>query len=206
MRVVEFLSDVPKSFTNINCPYCCHDGVFQAIGYDIGINMNMAVGHRKCPNPRCRGHVFIVTNKDEILEMYPPSRIKFNKEQVPQSVVDVFLEAIECHAIGCFTAAAIMVRRTLEEICHDRQATGSNLQNRIKALQSKVVLPQELFDGLDLIRLLGNDAAHVESKEFSEISVAQLDVAIEFTKEIIKSIYQYESLLNKFKSLKTPPS
>ena len=50
-----------------------------------------------------------------------------------------------------------MVRKTLEELCRDRQAQGPNLKDRIKALGTKVVLPTELLDGLDDLRLLGND-------------------------------------------------
>jgi hypothetical protein len=36
-------------------------------------------------------------------------------------------EAVACHAAECFIAAAIMVRKTLEELCRERGATGANL-------------------------------------------------------------------------------
>jgi len=47
--------------------------------------------------------------------------------------------------------------------------------------------------------------AGVESKEFSQISKAELDVAIEFTREILKALYQYAGLLQKLRSLKATP-
>ncbi|GAA5510039.1 hypothetical protein Rcae01_05545 [Novipirellula caenicola] len=95
-----------------------------------------------------------------------------------------------------------MLRRTLEKICDDRGATGNNLKARIKDLESKIVLPRELIDAMDELRLLGNDAAHIEARTFAEISEQELAVAFEFTKEIIKGLYQYSSLLERLRSLK----
>ena len=69
-------------------------------------------------------------------------------------------------------------------------------------LKGKVILPQELFEALDELRLLGNDAAHIEAKTFEEIGEDELETAIEFTKEILKAIYQFKGLLTKLRSLK----
>ena len=57
---------------------------------------------------------------------------------------------------------------------------------------------------MDELRLLGNDAAHVQAKVFADIDKPHLDVAIEFAKEILKATYQYSSLLGKLKALKKP--
>jgi hypothetical protein len=101
-------------------------------------------------------------------------------------------------------AAAIMVRKTLEELCLDRQATGNNLKERIRSLGGKVVLPQELLDGLDDLRLLGNDAAHIESQEFNKVGQEEVEIGIEFTKEVLKAVYQYSALLTRLRALKKP--
>jgi hypothetical protein len=95
-------------------------------------------------------------------------------------------------------ASAIMVRRTLEEICADRRAIGRDLKDRIQDLKTKIVLPQELLDAMDELRILGNDAAHLEAKAYDNISEEELNVAIEFTKEILKALYQYSSLLDNY--------
>ena len=96
-----------------------------------------------------------------------------------------------------------MVRRTLEEICEEKSAQGNNLKARLKDLESKIVLPKELLDAMDELRLLGNDAAHIEATQFDEISSNELEIAIEVTKEIMKGLYQYSSLLGKLRALKT---
>lgn len=62
-----------------------------------------------------------------------------------------------------------MVRRTLEDLCADRGADGPNLKARLAALSDRVALAQALVEGLDTLRLLGNDAAHVDLKDFDQV-------------------------------------
>jgi len=131
--------------------------------------------------------------------------IDFDHSKIPVAITNAFEEAIACHSAQCFIASAIMVRKTLEELCRDRGAKGGNLKEKIKDLSSKVVLPNELLAGLDDIRLLGNDAAHVESQEYNNVGQQELDVAIEFTKEVLKAVFQYGSLLEKLRALKKTP-
>lgn len=96
----------------------------------------------------------------------------------------------------------MMVRRTLEEICKDKGASGANLKLRIADLKSKIVLPQELIEAMDELRLLGNDAAHVEAQDYENIGDEELTAAIDLTKEIMKGIYQYSAILGRLKALK----
>jgi hypothetical protein len=98
-----------------------------------------------------------------------------------------------------------MIRKALDLLCQDRGATGANLKERIASLGTKVLIPKELFDGMDELRLWGNDAAHIESRIFDEIGKEEVEVGIEFAKEILKAVYQYSALLSKLKSLKKTP-
>jgi len=95
-----------------------------------------------------------------------------------------------------------MVRRTLEELCDDKASKGDNLKKRIENLQGNVLLPKELFEAMDELRLLGNDAAHIESKDYDNIGSDEVEIAIELTKEILKGVYQMDTLLSKLKGLK----
>jgi len=95
-----------------------------------------------------------------------------------------------------------MVRKSLEELCLDRGAEGDNLKQRIHNLRNRIILPPELLEGLDDLRLLGNDAAHIESQEFNQIGQEEVEIGIEFTKEVLKAVYQYSALLNRLRSLK----
>lgn len=97
-----------------------------------------------------------------------------------------------------------MIRKTLEEICSHEGSTGDNLKKRLKELGSKIMIPKELLEGMDELRLLGNDAAHIEANTFEQIGKTEIEISIEFTKEILKATYQYEGLLSKLRSLKKP--
>jgi hypothetical protein len=68
-------------------------------------------------------------------------------------------------------------------------------------------LPKELLDGLDDLRLLGNDAAHFESHAYDNVGKEEIETGIEFTREVLKAEYQYKALLQRLHKLKkAPPS
>jgi hypothetical protein len=181
---------------------------FQGLGFHDARFHNgddhVRIGYRMCGNPVCRAQLFVVTDNgtNSILTSYPPETIDFDSSSLPPRVVAAFEAAIKCHAQQCFVAAAIMVRKTLEEVCEDQGAKGKNLQARIAALGTKVVLPKAMLDALDDLRLLGNDAAHLEARVYEAIGKAELEVAIDVAKEILKATYQYEDILGRLKALK----
>jgi hypothetical protein len=168
---------------------------------------NFISGTRFCPNQACRTLLFFLwdVGKNLLAVSYPAERLDFDSANIPAPITKAIEEAIACHANECFIAAAIMVRKTLEELCHAQGATGGNLKERIRTLGSKIVLPQDLLDGLDDLRLLGNDAAHIESQEFNTVGKEEVEIGIEFAKEILKAAYQYSNLLAKLRSLKRTP-
>lgn len=138
--------------------------------------------------------------------MFPINKIPFDTTNIPARIVECFDEALICRANSCYTASGIMIRKTLEIICEELGLHGSNLAARVAGIKDKVTMPPELLAGLDDIRLLGNDAAHVESKTFSTISAEELDISIEIVKEVLKGVYQYQSLLDRIRALKKPPT
>lgn len=60
---------------------------------------------------------------------------------------------------------------------------GSNLKEKIASLKSKIIISRELLEAMDELRILGNDVAHVEAKEYENISKEKTTVAIECAKE-----------------------
>jgi hypothetical protein len=191
----------------LRCPVCRQRGAFETVGQDLLVlPETVVVGQRRCPDPNCYTHVFFVMKNGSVTVSYPAERIDFDATDIPAGILKTFEEAITCHANQCFVAAAIMVRKTLEELCRERGATGKNLKERITALGTKVVLPAELLQGLDDLRLLGNDAAHIESQEYDKVGQEEVEVGIEFTKEVLKAVYQYSALLNRLRALKKAPT
>ena len=89
-------------------------------------------------------------------------------------------------------------------MCNDKGAAGGDLKQRLAALSGSVVVPKELLDAADELRLLGNDAAHVNAKNYDSIGANESRLAIELAKELLKAVYQYASLVDRLKALKKP--
>jgi hypothetical protein len=149
--------------------------------------------------------VFVIYDtQGALLASFPIGRIDFDASGVPSPVTRTFEEVLTCAANECYVASAMLIRKTLEELCEDQLAQGGDLKARIAELRNKVTLPRDLFDALDHLRLLGNDAAHVEAKTYNGVGRDEVQVGIELTKEIIKAVYQYKGLLGKLQALKKP--
>jgi hypothetical protein len=206
------LSQIVAPAIRLRCPGCRHDAVLKSyVESDLLLEpygrqgTPYVVGLRYCPNPACQTHIFVAARPDgTVVTSYPPETIDFDATGLPEPVVSAFEEAVKAHAQQCYKAAAMMVRKTLEEVCADRGATGNTLKNRIETLASQVILPQPLLEGLDNLRLLGNDAAHVESRDFDKVDRKEVEVAIDVAKEILKATYQYQGLISELEALKRP--
>ncbi|WP_246707077.1 DUF4145 domain-containing protein [Mesorhizobium sp. NZP2077] len=179
------------------------NGRYQPIG-------TKTFGIRVCPNTECNSVLFFARQRpggDSVT--FPPEVIDFDASNLPQRILESIEEAVKCHASGCYRASALMVRRTLEELCEGRKAFGSNLKVRIAALSAVAIIPTELLNAADELRILGNDAAHIEAKDYDKIGEEEAELAIELAKELLKAVYQYNSLLTRLTALKkgksTPP-
>ncbi|PSL42802.1 uncharacterized protein DUF4145 [Chitinophaga niastensis] len=206
--VIEKISVLANTNNNptisITCPGCGHRGVFRTSGGDLVDNSNTRIyGQRYCPDDYCRTHIFFVYNTSiGSFYTYPSQTISFDKASIPSGVLQAFEESVICHANKCYIASGIMIRKTLEEICTDKVATGANLYQKLQALSQSIMIPQELKDAMQDLRLLGNDAAHIEAQTYNQVGKDEIEISIEFTKEILKAVYQYDGLLAKLRSLK----
>jgi hypothetical protein len=148
--------------------------------------------------------VQVVLQNQRVIESFPPEVIDFDSTNLPTPILASLEEAIKAHAANCYKASALMVRRVLEELCDDKKAVGSDLKKRLASLSGNVVIPKELLDAADELRLLGNDAAHINAKDYDKIGPEESKLAIELAKELLKAVYQYASLVDRLKALKKP--
>lgn len=195
---------------SIRCPYCNLVGAFRSFSNGISyrkstkdkITVEFIAALRMCPNDKCRG--IVLTSYSGESKNYkvvvPNERLDFDSTYLPNNIRETLEEAIACHSVGANRAAALMIRRLLEELCHESKASGSNLHARLADLRSKVVLPNELFDAMSALRVLGNDAAHIEAKMYDNIGKEEAEESIELAKEIVKAKYQLKHLVERLKA------
>jgi hypothetical protein len=203
---------------SIRCPHCRELGSFNALGAakgyskigKIGPNPQLAgyfASIRICPNLKCSGLVFVIESANGVpVEIEPPQLLDFNPDGLSPRLRQTLTEAIACHGAGAYRAAAMMVRRLLEEICDENNAAGANLHQRLAALKTAIVLPEPLFDAMNELKALGNDAAHIEAKAYDNIGAEEAADSIELAKEIVKALYQLKGLIARLQARKAQPN
>lgn len=195
----------------LRCPVCRQIGTFEPLRDEVKDAILMVapgsvVGMRRCPATDCHALVFFAfdTGTEKLAATFPPERLDFDPKNIPSPIVAAMEEAITGHANQCYMSAAIMVRKTLEELCAAQGAAGGNLFQRIQSLSTKVILPPPLLAAAQDLRLLGNDAAHLESQTYNQVGPDEVAVGIELAKELLKACYQLDDLLARMRALKRP--
>ena len=201
----------PKAITGI-CPHCTVEVLFRNIYGDCqllgagGKGIKYLAGLRICPRPECEGFAYFLWEIDGVkpLDSYPSVIRVVDAVGVPSNITRYLNEALECASNQNYYAAAVMIRRTLEELCASKKIKGKQLVKKLENLQDEVTLPPALFKAMKNIRLLGNDAAHVLSKTYDDIQSEHIEIALSFTQEILRGVYHYDELLKSMEELKTP--
>lgn len=199
---------------SIRCPHCRELGSFEVVaGNNHGAfyqkklpnypnPIGLAATLRSCPNIKCKGIVLVIDHNGSVVEVEPPQLLDFSLDNLPDECQETLKEAISCHAAGAYRAAAMMVRRLLEEICKDNKAEGKDLHQKLEALKTSLLLPHALIDAMGELKALGNDAAHIEARAYDNIGREEAEDSIELAKEILKALYQLKALTERLQKRK----
>jgi Domain of unknown function (DUF4145) len=154
---------------SLRCPHCLQIGMFEN-ALRRTMNYNKFVQHaanpqqkmvseycatlRVCPNESCKGLVLVVLRGAEVARAVPPQKLDFTPDGIPPMLVATLNEALSCHSAEAYRAAAMMVRRLMEEVCEVHGAAGTNLHQRLADLTNKVPLSIALLDGAKELKVL----------------------------------------------------
>jgi len=120
----------------------------------------------------------------DVASMVYPDEKKF-ENVVPDSVRNSYAEAKKVkNNSSC--AFAVLIRRSLEQICVDQDATGQSLKDKISDLASKDIIPKNLSRMADALRFLGNMGAHAVKYDFGWEEVRAMD---DFLVAVIEYVY-----------------
>lgn len=118
---------------------------------------------------------------EEIL--YPLTSIDFTG--IPTQVASAYASALKCRNID--PAICLMaLRRTLDIVCQDKNATGRDLWRKIEDLSEKGILPSELKHASSITRFYGNMGAHDTQVQ---VSRSDMNLIFEFVKYILDYLY-----------------
>lgn len=112
---------------------------------------------------------------------------------VPESIQGVYREAVQCLAVRCPRAAAVMARRCLEAITVDQGENAGTLKNRLERLATRNVLHPSLVEWSNELRLVGNVGAHFDP--ISDVSQDDARQLLNFLRELLKYLYELPAAL-----------
>jgi hypothetical protein len=113
----------------------------------------------------------------------------------PEAIWGIYSEAalVKRNAPNAF---AMLIRKGLEAICDDRGAPNGTLAARLKHLSEKGEIPPVLADVTDVLRVVGNTAAHGSLQAITPPMTWAID---DFFRAIVEYVYVAPSKLEEFK-------
>ncbi|MET9789076.1 DUF4145 domain-containing protein [Streptomyces canus] len=119
---------------------------------------------------------------------------------VPGDLQRAYEEARTCFSAGAYTAAAVMVRRTLEGVCADQGVTAKVLMRALQELRDTGKIEGRLFDWAQALRVLGNQGAHFTGQDVDREDAAD---ALALCEALLDYIYvltiRYEEFMQRRK-------
>jgi hypothetical protein len=113
---------------------------------------------------------------------------------LPEKVRSAYEAAQKVKSIDT-NAFAVLLRRLLEIVCHDRGgAQGKTLNEQLKELADRGELPDKLVHLAAGLRRMGNIGAHASVGELTEQEVPVLDA---LCRAILEYVYHAPELLNR---------
>jgi hypothetical protein len=89
-----------------------------------------------------------------------PGAVRPLSSEVPKPLRAEHGEARKCLDAKAYTAAVVMVRRTIEGVCAEQGVRERTLSRSLEKMREKDLLDQRLLDWAQALKVLGNEGAH----------------------------------------------
>lgn len=133
--------------------------------------------------------------------LYPMRRRIF--KHLPKNVEKAYEVALKTYNVEPI-AFAVLIGRTLEFVCRDRNAKGKDLNAMLKDLAAKDEIPKVIADMAHGLRFFRNISAHAFEMEVSQEDAAVLrdlcEVILEYIYEAPSMIKQLEDRISQLKA------
>lgn len=114
----------------------------------------------------------LVLNDGQVIYPYPlPSP---SDGRIPEHIRNDVDEAKICFSIKAFRASAVMSRRAMQSACIDKGATKERLVDQLQELASHGIITKDLKEWADVVRWVGNDAAHPDKQTVTDKDAADI--------------------------------
>jgi len=132
---------------------------------------------------------------DDLTRVWP-GPIRQLSSAVPKKLRDVHDEARRCFEAKAYTAAVVMVGRTLEGVCALNNIKGRSLVESLRSLKSAGLIDDRLHEWTTELRVLRNQGAH-----FTGTLVNHEDArdALALSEALLDYMYVLTERFNEFK-------
>jgi hypothetical protein len=113
----------------------------------------------------CREPV-LVLNEGEVI--YPHQLPSPSDSRIPEHIRNDLDEAKICFSVKAYRSSAVMSRRGSQSACIDKGATKEKLVEQLHELAANRVITNDLKEWADVVRWVGNDAAHPDKQPVTE--------------------------------------
>ena len=85
------------------------------------------------------------------------------------------------------TAASVMLRRAVEQMCEDLGATEGRLVDKIDSLKARGVFKPVTAAAAHAVRIFGNDGAHTNARVYDAVTLDDAEEAFDLVVRLAKS-------------------
>jgi hypothetical protein len=195
-----------KTLISIKSTFSAEEEIIFTDGEKGTIDYYFIIGQcRSCQFPLILGTDGSIGKNIEEADLIYPAETNISTD-IPLEIKSSYEEAKKVKKTSS-VAFAVMVRRTLEFLCQDKKAKGRSLNEQIKDLAIKNIVPKTLSEMTDILRTLGNIGAHANNIKIEKTEVEIMD---DFLKAVLEYVYiapakieRIKKRLNDKKSVKT---
>ena len=123
-------------------------------------------------------------------------------EGLPSDICQVYDEARKSFAVEAYTGCELLCRKILMSVAVDRGAAeDKRFEHYVDYLKDNGHITASLKDMTDIIRRNGNQSTH----KIGQTDPKQAEYTLNFTAQVLRSIYEIESQFSKYKNNQTSP-
>ena len=106
--------------------------------------------------------------------MIPPPLPSPTDSRIPEPMRQDLIEAKECFSIDAYRACAVMARRSMQAACIDKGAVKDKLVEQLAELLNSGKITNDLKEWADVVRWVGNDAAHPNKEKVTSVEAEDI--------------------------------
>lgn len=190
---------------SIYCPYCkkftsitaATQKVSTGRGTEITVRSQWVSDQNKwwIGITNCCNNPVLALNKGDLV--FPNSLPSPSDERIPEPIRQDLDEAKICYTVNAHRACAVIARRALQSTCIDKGTTKTKLCEQIQELFDNQVITKDLKEWADVVRWVGNDAAHPNA---CKVKKEDAEDILELAEQFLQVIYVAPAIAKKRKS------